>query len=185
MAIKETTSLSTSGPVSHLFWKRGKTFTAHSRRVDPVAFSPNGKQIAIASYDGAVRLWDLATGAERSTLKIHLGSEYIGDLVFSPDGKQIAVASGITVHLWDLATGVKCSTFKTHTGHISILEETPWVQKIIFLLDGKQIACVIRDRKVQLWDLTTEADIDAATEVDADAATDDLTVVSCLKKLFK
>ena len=40
------------------------TLKGHSRSVESVAFSPDGKQLATGSNDGIVRLWDVATEQE-------------------------------------------------------------------------------------------------------------------------
>jgi WD40 repeat protein len=49
------------------------TLKGHSRSISAVAFSPNSKQLASASYDSTVMLWNTVTGALLRTLEGHSG----------------------------------------------------------------------------------------------------------------
>ena len=81
-----------------------QTLEGHSGSVYSVAFSPDSKQIASASNDDTVKIWDAATGPCIQTLEGHSSS--VHSVAFSPDSKQIASASNDnTVKIWDAATG--------------------------------------------------------------------------------
>ena len=56
-------------PLSRL----ARTLTGHTRAVNGVAFSPDGRLLATASDDRTARLWDPATGEHRRTLTGHTG----------------------------------------------------------------------------------------------------------------
>src|SRR4051812_16815588 len=78
-------------PVSSLSAQEPKlreTLKGHTQAVKSVTFSPDGKILASASYDGTLRLWEVATGKERAALGEYTGC--VGCVAFSPDGKTLA-----------------------------------------------------------------------------------------------
>lgn len=71
------------------------------------AASTAGKWIATAHQDGAVRLWDRATGQLEDTLVE--GHAFLGETAkFFPDGQRILTgARDSTVRIWDVASGAE------------------------------------------------------------------------------
>jgi hypothetical protein len=76
------------------------TLIGHTADVVGIAFSPDGRRIATASYDRTIKLWDTATGREVFTLRGHTAGLFV--LAFSPDGHRI-VSGGIdnSARVWD------------------------------------------------------------------------------------
>jgi WD40 repeat protein len=78
--------------------------------VQGMAFSPNGKLLAVAY--GIVRLWDMRTGKLKATLQNRDYEVWINSVAFSPDGSLLAGASklhntarGNTIQLWSVKSG--------------------------------------------------------------------------------
>ena len=115
--------------------------------VTAVAFSPDGRLLASASWDNTLRLWDAATGAAVRTLEGHQDSVYA--VAFSPDGRLLASASwDNTVRLWDPATGAAVRTLEGHQERVSAVAFSP---------DGRLLASAAWDYTVRLWDPATGA----------------------------
>jgi WD40 repeat protein len=123
--------------------KELRRFKGHTNSVRGVAFSPDGKQALSTSLDGTIRVWEVQSGKQLSTLQLPTG---IGALALSPDGKKLVVASSVrpsVLRLWDLEAGKELRTLKGHTLLVWGLAFSP---------DGKQILSGSIDGTVRLWD---------------------------------
>jgi WD40 repeat protein len=56
--------------------------------VNDLAISPDGRTLASAEKDRAIRIWDLSTGELRSTIHDEVG--WVKTIAFSPDGRRLA-----------------------------------------------------------------------------------------------
>ncbi|WP_436758143.1 nSTAND1 domain-containing NTPase [Streptosporangium sp. V21-05] len=83
-------------------------FSGHSRAVNDIEISPDGRVIASASSDRTVRLWD-ARGNPIATLGDH--PDDVRAVAFSPDGHRLAtITRGHTITVWDVGSGRRLTT---------------------------------------------------------------------------
>jgi WD40 repeat protein len=113
----------------------------HGKRVTALAFSPDGRTLASASYDESIKLWEVATGQERITLQGH--THQVNAVAFAPNGRFLAsVSHDRTVRLWDAATGLEQARYSGHTGAVTCVAFAP---------DGQWLASGGYDKTVRLW----------------------------------
>lgn len=153
------------------------TLAGHPDWVGSVAFSPDGKTLAVGCNDGTVKLWDVASRtllrtlqkARRESLNGWIGG--VLSLAFSRDGKVLAAGwfdfrtkpgSDIIeqlvgdVRLWDTATGKELKTLKGEKGGaIRVLAFSPDCQTLVGIErwltnPGRRSALQVR-----LWDVSS------------------------------
>jgi WD40 repeat protein len=100
--------------------------------INGLAYSPDGRTLALAAQDATIRLWEVVGGRELRRMK---GDESVGNLAFSPDGKVLASAvEGVSrvppIRLWDVAGGEL----------IRRLDGPRWNCTLAFSPDGKYLA---------------------------------------------
>jgi WD40 repeat protein len=109
-----------------------------------LAFSPDGRTLALSSFGGWIGLWNALTGDRGGTLAAHRGE--IHRIHFSPDGKRLASAGrDRVVRIWEVAAGRVEREFRGHDSDV-------W--DVAFTADGTRLASVsFLDGVVKLWDV--------------------------------
>ncbi|KAL6695576.1 hypothetical protein J3F84DRAFT_408593 [Trichoderma pleuroticola] len=151
-----------------------ETHINHEGTIRAIAFSPDGRTMAVGSRDGTVRLWDVnigmrprITGDTARPKTEATGSKVIEKMVFSPDGKTLALSTTSLcreVELWDTSNGACQNTFEVPHGLLDqqsmetqtrlLLWETHCTA-IAFSPNGEELASSISGFEIQLQNLAT------------------------------
>jgi WD40 repeat protein/DNA-directed RNA polymerase specialized sigma24 family protein len=113
--------------------------------VTEIAFRPDGRYLAAATFDGALYVWEVATG--RRVASRREDTRPIYHIAFSPDGRLLAAASGGgTMRLWDARTWAPVLSFNENTQSFPALGFSP---------DGRRLTTASRMQTVKVWDTAT------------------------------
>ncbi|GMG84240.1 hypothetical protein LNKW23_34550 [Paralimibaculum aggregatum] len=115
----------------------------HGGPVKGVAVAPDGKAALTASFDYAVGLWSLETGALTRWAEGHRAA--VNAVAFHPDGRHfLSAGDDFALILWERETGRPLHRFEGHRGKILALAVSP---------DGRIAATAGWDGRIGLWDL--------------------------------
>jgi len=121
----------------HLVWQ------AHTYTVMTLAFSQDERILATGSWDGALKLWDLESGA---LLWSAWHRDCVNFVIFVLDGRVVASGGNdAAIQLWDAASGRHLQTLTGHRGPVFALACNP---------TGNVLASGGFDESIRLWDLS-------------------------------
>jgi len=116
--------------------------TGHVQAINHIAFSPDGRYFASASFDRKVKVWDGRTGAFVATLNGHVAAVY--QVCWSADSRMVVTASKDgTVKVWSLRN-LKKAKF-TLPGHLDEVYAVDWSP------NGQRVCSGSKDRTLKIW----------------------------------
>ena len=116
----------------------------HADGITDMAFSPDGTQLATASLDGTIRIWDALDGSPVRTIAGH--SAGVRSIDYSPDGTLLASGSDDrTAKIWNVADGsLQRTLFPLMDSRVVEIEFSP--DGSLLALGGNR--CVVELRRV-------------------------------------
>jgi WD40 repeat protein len=123
----------------------------HTRTINSVSISPDGRNVLTASDDNTLILWDLESGQVLKRFAGHTDDVNIG--LFSPDPANpfvLSASDDATIILWDLNSAQPLRRFQGHTQPITGLNLSP---------DGRQMISATRGDTIIVWRIETPQQI--------------------------
>ncbi|KAK9866803.1 hypothetical protein WJX84_003658 [Apatococcus fuscideae] len=115
--------------------------TGHMQLVNQVQFSPDGRWVASASFDKAIKLWNGADGTFVANFRGHVGAVY--QIAWSSDSRLLVSGSkDSTLKVWDVKTRKLKLDLPGHADEVFAVDWSP---------DGSAVASGGKDKILKLW----------------------------------
>lgn len=133
---------------------------ANAHRVHKLAFSPDGRLLAVCGTGRTIRLWDTAQPHIPELIEARRTAEEPDEqdgfsLAFSPDGSILASGGNRLIHLWDVADGPERQRACAAPPPRLLRQHTSWVLALAFSPDGTDLASGGSDGTVCVWDVAS------------------------------
>nr|RNJ71150.1 MAG: hypothetical protein EDM05_00630 [Leptolyngbya sp. IPPAS B-1204] len=113
--------------------------------VTSVAFSPDGKQLAVSDTNGSIQIWHPSDGKQLALCTGH--NSWVWSVAYSPTQPILAsCGQDHQVRLWDSQTGQGLKRLEGHTGIATSVTFSP---------DGQLLASTSGDQTIRLWNVAT------------------------------
>lgn len=111
--------------------------------VHALAFSPGSQQLATASDDGVLRLWDVPGGKLQTSIG-KTGDSAVNCVIYSADGRYVVagLADG-TVGAWNVSSGEAIFRSQVHGAGVTCLAFTP---------DSSRLMTAAADQSLKIFD---------------------------------
>ncbi len=93
-----------------------RTMVGHGDWVDGVALTSDNRALS-ASWDGTVRVWDVATGETLGILQGH--ADRVHSVSITPDGRAVSAGRDGTIRLWNLTDYQQVAVYEGHESHVN------------------------------------------------------------------
>lgn len=111
--------------------------------VSALAFSLDGRKLAVAAEDCSITIWDMVRGELLGRLLGH--KDRIPALAWHPDGRRLVSAGwDTTARVWDAQAFLPLILLNSHAGQVQTLAFSP---------DGRCLACADSASAIHLWDM--------------------------------
>lgn len=115
--------------------------TGHQKLVNHVAFSPDGRYVASASFDNSLKLWNGLDGKFIASLRGHVAAVY--QCAWSADSRLLVSCSkDTTLKIWDVKARKLKSDLPGHTDEVYAVD---------WSVDGERVCSGGKDKTVRFW----------------------------------